>query len=317
MNFAAIPTTILATTYYIVPSGGKPLRILGLNDNPPPPPPACVPGLPCIVLNIPGPGSSAFVPRLNAKGQMLFRLWNGLFIGSKDGTLSPVPLATSGACGIQPVTTGNSLNPLLETSAFLNNAGVVAFTESAEFRQCRNLRRVGRRRLSQHPPLLPETQHLPRVGGTMTSPIAMGFDDSGDIVFQAAISGSTLTSSALLRYHPGNAPADVVAYDCEPAPGTNGSYFTSGALPWSGSRGPSGTISLLSSSSAFGGVSIANDGRVSFNASLSNGQNAIYRQTGAAAPEFVFLDFKWNDHASSWSKWGLFCIQHFFYEQSD
>jgi len=39
---------------------------------------------------------------------------------------------------------------------------------------------------------------------------------------------------------------------------------------------------------------MANDGSVSFNAALSTGGNAIYRQTGAAAPEFISLEFNGN-----------------------
>ena len=121
----------------------------------------------------------------------------------------------------------------------------------------------------------------------MTSPVALGFDDSGDIVFQSPISGSNVTTFALLRYHPSNGPTDVVAYNCEQAPGTNGSFFSGlpSSIPW----GPGVICSTLAS--AFRGVSMANDGRVSFNASLSSGGSGIYRQTGAAtAPEFISLD---------------------------
>src|SRR4029077_257078 len=77
-----------------------------------------------------------------------------------------------------------------------------------------------------------------------------------------------------------------VAYNCEPAPGTNGSLFS--ILP---APAPCGGPAILISTSPtpFTGVSIANDGSVSFNASLSSGANGIFRQTGAAAPEFISL----------------------------
>jgi hypothetical protein len=128
----------------------------------------------------------------------------------------------------------------------------------------------------------------------MTSPVALGLDDSGDIVFRSPISGSNLTTFALLRYHPSNAPTDVVAYNCEQAPGTNGSFFSYAPFSPSVPCAPGGVIETLSLSSAFSGISIANDGSVSFNAYLSSGGNAIYRQTGAAAPQFISTDFNGN-----------------------
>jgi len=293
MNFAALPGGINSTTFYIVPAGGTPVRIVGLGDNPPPPPSPCtacfLPGVPVGVTVLTGSSSSLMVPGLNAKGQMLISLWNGLFIGSKDGTFLPVSMATSGACSIQPVTTGNSLNPFLETSAFLNDTGAVAFT---------NMPNSGSTTICVAPPgggtptaVIASGDPAPAGvgGGTITTPVALGFDDAGEIAFQSPLSGSTLTTSALLRYHPANVPTDVVAYDCEPAPGTNGSFFS--VIPSSVSCSPSGVIYVLSLSSAFGGVSIANDGSVSFNASLSNGEKAIYRvKPGANVPEFISLD---------------------------
>ena len=292
VNFAALPAGINSTTFYIVPSGGMPVRIVGLNDNPPPPCTTCfLPGAPVSGTIVSGFPLSLFVPRLNAKGQMLISLWNGLFIGSKDGTFSPVPVATSGACSIQAITTGTSLNSLLGVTAFLNNTGAVAFTNppnSASATIC----------------LAPPDGGIPAAvvssgdpaptgvgGGAIASPVAIGFDDSGDIVFQSPISGSTITTIALLRYHQSGAPTDVVAYNCEPAPGTNGSFFS--LLPTPAScGGPAIVISIFPS--PFRGVSMANDGSVSFNASLSSGGNEIFRQTGTAAPEFISFDFDGN-----------------------
>jgi hypothetical protein len=296
VNFATAPTGINSTTFYILPMGAaEAVRIVGLGDNLPPPPPPCTgcffPGVPVGGTVLIGAPLSLMVPGLNAKGQMLISLWNGLFIGSKDGTFLPVSLATSGSCSIQPVTTGSPLNPLLGATAFLNNAGAVAFTNppnSVNSTIC----------------VAPPGGGIPTAviapgdpapagvgGGTIVSPLALGFDDSGDIVFESPISGSNVSTSALLRYHPSNAPTDVVAYDCEQAPGTNGSLFSSIPLPSSVSCGPSGVISTLSLTFAFGGVSIANDGSVSFNASLSSGGNGIYRlKAGATAPEFISLE---------------------------
>jgi hypothetical protein len=295
VNFAAIPTTFISTTFYIVPFGQMPVRIVGLNDNPPPPCTTCfLPGVPAGETLISGSPGSSLVPRLNARGQMLISLWNGLFIGSKDGTFTPVSPATSGACSIQPVTTGNPLNPVLGATAFLNNTGAVAFTNSPNL-------------LSATICVAPSGGGNPTAviapgapapagagGDTIALPVALGFDDSGDIAFQSPISGSNVPIFALMRYHASNAPTDVIAYNCELAPGTNGSLFSSVPLPPSLPCAPSGVIDLFSLSSAFSGISIANDGSVSFNASLSSGGNAIYRQTGAATPEFISLDFNGN-----------------------
>jgi hypothetical protein len=297
VNFAAIPTGIESTTFYIVPFGQMPVRIVGLNDNPPPPSPPCTG---CFFGGVPVGGSVIFgsplsllVPGLNARGQMLIGLWNGIFIGSKDGTLTLVPMATSGPCSPQTSLSGTTLIPSPGTSAFLNDAGVVAFT---------NPPNIGNANASicVAPPgggtptlvVAPGDPAPAGVGGgTITSPVALGLDDSGDIVFQSPISGSNVTTFALLRYHPANVPTDVVAYNCEQAPGTNGGFFSFFPLPSSVPCGPSGVISTLSLASAFGGVSIAKDGSVSFNGSLSSGGTAIYRQkTGAAAPEFISLD---------------------------
>ena len=294
VNFAAIPAGIESTTYYIVPFGMMPVRIVGLSDNPPPPSTPCTA---CFFVGVPVGGTlisgspfSPLVPGLNAKGQMLIGLLNGLFIGSKDGTMTLVPMATSGPCSPQTSLSGTTLIPSPGTSAFLNDAGLVAFT---------NPPNSGSAAICVVPPgggtptpVIASGDQAPAGagGGTIMSPAALGLDDSGDIVFQSPISGSNLTTFALLRYHPSNVPTDVVAYNCEPAPGTNGSVFSSVPLPSSVSCGPSGVISLLTVSSAFGGVSIANDGRVSFQASLASSGGAIYRQTGAAAPEFISLD---------------------------
>ncbi len=243
------------------------MRIVGLNDNPPPPPPPCTNcffgGDPAGGTVLTGSPLSILVPSLNANGQMLISLWNGLFIGSKDGTFSPLPTAVSGACSIQPVTTGNPFNPYLEASAFLNNTGAVAFTNPLNSNSTTIC--VAPPGGGVPEPVIASGDAAPAGvgGGTIFSPFALGFNDSGDIVFQSPISGSNLTQFALLRYHQSNAPTtDVVAYNCEPAQGSNGSVFSSVILPASVSCGQIGVISLPSLSSPFQGISIAQDGRV-------------------------------------------------------
>jgi hypothetical protein len=295
IDFAAVPTGVLAATFYIVPSGGSPVRIVGLSDAPPASCTWCVASSISLGSFLQGVRVSSailtgtpYVPALNGKGQMLLSLWGGLFIGDKGGGFAVVPMAGTGVCSPQAVTTQTGLIPILGNSAFLNDAGAVAFS---------NPPNSGSAAICVVTP--GSTQPTPAVtggvapapaslGGTITSPLALGLDDSGDIVYQSPISGSNVTPFALLRYHPSNGQSEVVAYDCEQAPGTNGNSF-SPLLPCT-SWAPGGVISISTPESAFGGVSIANGGSVSFNASLSNGQNAIYRQTDAHAPEFISYD---------------------------
>jgi hypothetical protein len=288
VSFAAV---VGSTTFYIVPAGKPAVRIVGLGDTPPA---ACTwcgasgslegffAGNPTNAIIL----GSFFVPGLNSQGQMLLEIWGGLFIGSKDGTLSLVPMASTGACSPQPVAAGTASIAKAGISGFLNNAGAVAFTNPSN---------SGSAAICIAPagggtptPAVTSGDPAPAGvgGGTMTSPVALGLDDSGDIIFQSPTSGSNLTTFALLRYHL-NAPTDVVAYNCEQAPGTNGGLFSLLPAPAS-CGGPSIVISTFPS--PFRGVSMANDGRVSFNASLSSGGSGIYRQTGAAVPEFISLE---------------------------
>jgi hypothetical protein len=291
VDFAAVPTSIGSTTFYIVPAGKPAVRIVGLGDTPPA---ACTwcgisgslggffVGTPtgAIILG------NFFVPGLNSHGQMLLSLWGGLFIGSKDGGFSLVPMATSGACSPQPIATGTTSLTVPGISGFLNNAGVVAYTNptsSGSAAICMAPAGGG----SPSPAITAADQAPASVSGTITSPVALGLDDSGDIVFQSPISGSNVTTFALLRYHQSNGPTEVVAYNCEQAPGTNGSSFS----PFLSSVPCGPAIVIGTFPSPFRGVSIANDGSVSFNASLSSGGSGIYRlKAGAAAPEFISLD---------------------------
>jgi hypothetical protein len=289
IDFSAVPIGINANTFYIFPSGAAAVRIVGMNDTPPPACTWCVtssgsigsffPGVPvgAVILG------SSFVPGLNKQGQVLLSLWGGLFIGSKEGGFTLVPMASAGACS--PQSTGT--NPVSAVSGFLNDNGVVAYmnpSSSGSAAICVAPAGGG----SPSPAITAADPAPASVGGTITSPGALGLDDSGDIVFASPISGSSVTTFALLRYHQSNAPTDVVAYNCEPAPGTNGGFFI--LLPASASCGPS-IVFFNTLSSASQDVSMANDGSVSFRAALSTGGSGIYRQTGAADPEFISLVF--------------------------
>lgn len=288
INFAAIPTGTTSAAFFILPSGGSAVRIVGLADTPPAACTWCVAsngGLGGFLNGVPSGSivvgiSNAYVPPLNAKGQMLISLWDGLFIGAKDGTFSLVPMAATGVCSPQPMT--GSITPPGLASAFLNNNGAVAFTNPpGSGAIC-----VVPAGASTPVPVVTAGATAPAsLGGTIGAATASGLDDSGDIVFQTAVSGGTINTWALLRYHPANVPSEVVAYSCEPAPGTNGGVFST--LPASAACS-AGNPTVMPS--VFSGVSIASDGSVGFDALLSSGSSAIYRQAGSGAPQFIALD---------------------------
>lgn len=291
IDFAAIPVGGNATTYYIVGAGGTAVRIAGLNDPPPASCTWCVANSSTIPVGVLGSvvtfGISA-VPPLNSKGQMLLSLWGGLFIGGKDGSFSLVPMSSSGPCSPQPVTTQTNTTTVPLLTGFLNGAGTVAFTNPLNTGG--SVICVVAPGASQPSDAVANSAAAPPGvgGGAMTSPNALGLDDSGDIAFQSPISGSTLTTFALLRYHASNGQSDAVAYACEAAPGApSGTVFASAPCLY----GQSGGIASISiSEAAFLGVSMANGGGISFNALLSNGGSAIYRQTGTATPEFISVE---------------------------
>jgi hypothetical protein len=310
VNFAAFLVEKPSIAFYIVPSGKPVVRVVGLND---PIPAACTwcsptggsitgffGGTPTSV-NILG----AFpVPPLNAIGQMLISLWGGLFIGSKDQPLSLLLLATSGVCGppVPPssgiITGGNIPNSLLD--ATINNLGTVAFVDTTPpntFNSPPTIRAIcvvpaaG----GQAKPVVTSGDPAPAVfpGGTLGGPSLLAMNDSGDIAFSTGVlttgtAGTTL-KFALLRYHASGAPLDVVAYNGEVVPGPNGVTFASPVFTIPPPRGGPG-ISLTFPVPAFSGVSMANDGRVSFHVQLDPKGNAICQQTGTDFPVFISQD---------------------------
>jgi hypothetical protein len=279
INFGAATVSggAVSSVFYILPAGGAPaVRIVGTGDSPPA---ACTW---CVVPANPSPGVSSF-PALNARGQMLISLWGGLFIGSKDGSFTLVPMAASGACS-PGVPTKTIPTFSVGMSAFLNNVGAVAFSNppnSGGAAVC-----VAPADGSLPSAVVSAGDPAPATlgGGTILSPVALGFDDSGDVAYESPILGSSVTTFALLRYRSSTPQPDVVAYNCEPALGSSGNVFAISPASCG-----AGTI-FATPLSVFRGVSIANGGSVSFDVLLSNGQSAIYRQTGAAAPEFISVE---------------------------
>jgi hypothetical protein len=304
VNFAAIPIGKSALTFYILPAAGPPAkRVAALDDPLPPECTWCVAssslanffsGVPVSSTVFIGGPFIQTVPGLNAQGKMLLSLWGGLFIGSKDGDgISLVPMAAPpGACSPQTAPAGTVSIPRVGIlNGFLNNSGVVAFTNSSgSGTQAICIATGG---ASAAAAVTTGDSAPAIIGGTVASPFALGMNDSGDIIFEAANSGAAvIPTTALLRYHQSNGQAvtDVVAYNCEPAPNLTGITFS--PFPSPAPCGVGVGSSLLVP--AFSGVSMANDGRVSFHTSLSSGESGIYRQTGAFssanAPELIYLD---------------------------
>jgi hypothetical protein len=286
INFSAFLIGKSGITYYIVPSGGTPVRVAATGDKPPAtctwcsPPPSSSGGI--LIY-----GFQLVPPPLNKKGQMLLNFWGGLFIGSTNG-LSLVPFAASGPCSQNPSgLPGITLQPFVY-SGFLDNLGVVYFTNVTSSGSAICVVQPGGTAQAAIESGAPAPVGIG--GGNLPFPALLGIDDSGDIILQSVVLGSSVTNFAILRHHPNNPQLDVVAYNGEPAPGTtNGSTFSfPGFLSW----GP-GSITFVPPGSllpVFDSISMAKDGSVSFLAPLSIGGNAIYRQTGANTPEFIFLD---------------------------
>ncbi len=292
-SITSTPTgTAISTTLYILPAGATAaLRIVGSAD---PVPIACywctsptnpasfLGGVPIGVGVVVGSSVASFVPPLNARGQVLLSLWGGLFVGAKDGSFTLVPMPNSGPCspGVPAAQTGLIIG--IVNTAFLNNVGSVAFSNppnSGSAAIC-----VAPADGSAPNAVVSSGASAPAAagGGTIVSPVALGLNGSGDIIFESPITGSNLTTFALFRYNASSGQIELVAYNCEPAPGVSGAFL---ALPPSCSA--QGSIASLSSISPFSGASISNGGNVSFDASLTNGGSAIYTQTGTATPEFI------------------------------
>ncbi len=109
----------------------------------------------------------------------------------------------------------------------------------------------------------------PAIGGTLGNLTGqpLFLDNSGDIVFNAPITGSATTTSALLRWDVASANIGVVAYGNEAAPSLPGKSFLS-----------------------FSSVSLANDGTTSFIVSLLPTGFALYQQSATGTPVLVVAD---------------------------
>lgn len=290
INFSAFLAGKSGVTYYIASSGGTAVRVAATGDTPPANCTWCSAQPASLNGSVAIAGFQLVPPPLNKKGQMLLSLWGGLFIGSKDG-LSLVQLAPSGSCGpISNSVPSGAPAPLraFAYSGVLNNSGTVAFTNTWSSGSAICVAQPG----STAQVAIESGTTAPAAigGGNLPFPAVLGMDDSGDIIFQSTVLASSITTFAILRRHPNAPQLDVVAYNGEPAPGTtNGSTFSFFGLP----PFASGSISIQPVGSLlppYDSISVARDGSAGFRVSLSKGGSAIYRQTGANTPEFIFLD---------------------------
>jgi hypothetical protein len=306
INFTAEPAivttqpgavlAISTLTYYILPAGATiARRVAAWGDTPPPTCTWCVASSSSPTTFLTGTPTSSVtflgvssIPPLNAQGKMLLKLWGGLFIGTRDSDgITLVPMAASGACSPKTIPIGTTTHyPYGILNGYLNDSGVVAFTNASGT----GIEAICVAPANGGPAAAVVTSNDPApaptlIGATIPSPFALEINNSGDIIFESANPGVVVIgTTGLLRYHQSTGQLDVVAYNGEAAPGTpSGTTF---------SPGPGLIFSI--STSAFSGVSMANDGRVSFRASLSTGGSGIYRQTGAFSstntPELIFLD---------------------------
>jgi hypothetical protein len=243
------------TTLYIAPSKRAAVRVVGSGDTLPQPQEPCPPAIPsCFTVGTPFQ-ALAITSGINARSEVLFKLGNGLFVGSAT-VVSPVTMANNGPCS----------SPSFLSEGVLNNSGTVAFTNSNYTASAICIAPAG------GSPSIPavtsgSSAPPPIANWTLASFFPLAINDAGDILFQSRTSGGA-PNVALLRYRHSAGLLDVVAYDGEPAPGAaSGSTFASILSP----------------------ASMANDGRVSFKVYLTQGRYAIYEQSAADAPALIAL----------------------------
>jgi hypothetical protein len=285
INFIAVPTGKLATTYYIVPSGEAAVRVAALDDTPPATCTWCVSTTGSVGASTDFTYGTSYIPPLTTSGQIPISLSGGLFIGAGDG-LQLVQQPSSGPCSSVPVVVGGgievpSIGPLIGNQVLLNNAGTIAFLNltSSGWAICVSTGGGLAVAVANAGGAAPAA-----VGGTFMNFVLQGVDDSDDILLEAEIYGGT-TFDALLRYHLSGTQAgqvDIVAYFGEVVSMPGGST----SAPATVTLGPP---SLSIPFPSFTGVSMSNAGLVSFNTMLSPGGDAIFQQAGTATPVLVAL----------------------------
>ena len=274
-------------------------------------PPPTGSGTITLPIGVPFPSS---IPKVNALGQILIDLEGWYFIGGKDGSLVPVPVAPSGACGPPVVSaspgTGSFFGGVpvgavlfigtLSGNALLNDAGAVAFLDNAPSTTTSTFPSSTICFVAQGgstPAAVASTgSGAPAsLGGTYSGFTLSALNEAGDILFQSPISGGT-TPFALLRYSPsstgGQGQFDAVAYNGEVVAGTPSETFASPTF-----TGPSfivtGGVPTITNitlpTPAFSAASMAKNGRVSFTVLLTRGVYAVYQQSGANPPMLVAL----------------------------
>jgi Bacterial Ig-like domain (group 3) len=238
--------SFIFSTLYLAPAGATVLRIVGPEDTLPSTLPA-------------PPGSLANIIQLvaiNDSAQALF------VTGLSDAYVGA-------ASGIQIV----GSRPVIGLPSF-NDAGTVAFLGQVlpGLQSGLAISTVGG---SQNLVVVSGSAGPGLIGGTI-SPVAIEpsrfgqqaplIDTAGDILFGANVTGSAVTTFAVLRRR-ADSTLDVVAYEGQPAPGAAGKTFAS-----------------------FLGPSISSDGRATFTALFTDGGAGIYEQTGASDPVLVALE---------------------------
>jgi hypothetical protein len=240
-------------TLYIAPAGSMPLRIVGVGD---------------LMPNSSTSGFTGFsvISGLNALGQVLITSGSGLFAASEANGGQVFKVAQSGDlfCGGGGTIVSLSLS---STSVALNNAGTYAFTEQATVSGATQTAICVGVPGGAPTKAFGNGTIVPTLGGTLglqALASALALDDSGDILFTSPITGSLITTSALLRYHALGGQLDVVAYTGEAAPGQTSATFAS-----------------------FSANSIANNGNTAFTAGISTGGVSLYQQAGTSQPVLV------------------------------
>jgi hypothetical protein len=235
---------------FIEPSGGSAIRIVGTGDS----------------ISNPTSGTITVsgltvTPGLNALGEILFEVvpGNGYYVATKTGAITAVAYpslaqgAVAGGCAPGTVTSASDVT--------LNNSGVIAFFDVSSGGSGICYTTIG----GTPSAAVLEGQAAPQsLNGTIQNFVAnqFVFNDSGDVVFDAALNGSSAPLTALLRFNASTTQLETVAYEGQSDPSGTGETFL-----------------------FLGPLSEASDGTATFIAVLSDGRTeGLYQGSGTGSP---------------------------------
>jgi hypothetical protein len=249
--------SLVETTIFMAPAGSTATRIVGIGDQ--------IPNTttPPLIVSFPITPTN-----LNASGELVFTTSElGVVAANKNGQVAAVTYS-----GAAQGVVGGGCAPgyvFAAASPVINDSGIVAFIQQEDQVGFLTADGLCYTTIGSAPAAaaLPGGNAPASIGGTLgafSGPLVL--DDSGNILFNTPILGSSTTTDALLRFSISGGTLTAVAYQ--------------------GETEPSGTGKTFASFSAF---SSASDGASTFLATFTEGGSGIYQQSGTAMPTLVAM----------------------------